>query len=93
MYVASLRLAKEEFVAALGTFFLMGGVFVMIAFVERGILNRETAPWSIVFVLPVLAGMWLGQRLSSRIDQERFRKAVLIVLLVLGLNLVRRAFC
>jgi uncharacterized membrane protein YfcA len=91
MYAASLRLAKEAFVAALGTFFLMGGIFVIIAFVERGILNRETAPWSLLCVLPVLAGMWLGQRFARRVDQERFRKAVMIVLLLLGLNLIRRA--
>ncbi len=91
MYAASLRLAKEAFVAALGTFFLMGGIFVLIAFVERGVLNRETAPWSLACVLPVLAGMWLGQRFARSIDQERFRKAVMIVLLLLGLNLVRRA--
>ena len=91
MYAASLRLTKEAFVAALGSFFLMGGIFVTVAFFERGILNRESAPWSLACVVPVLAGMWLGQRLGRRIDQERFRKVVLIFLLVLGLNLVRRA--
>lgn len=92
IYVASLRLAKEVFVSALGAFFLMGGIFVTLAFIERGVLNGETAPWSLASVVPVLAGMWIGQRLGRRIDQERFRKLVLIVLLVLGLNLVRKAF-
>ncbi len=91
MYAASLRLTKEAFVAALGTFFLMGGIFVTVAFVERGVLDRETAPWSLACVVPVIAGMWLGERLGRRIDPERFGKAVLIVLLVLGLNLIRKA--
>jgi uncharacterized membrane protein YfcA len=36
--------------------------------------------------------MWLGQRFARRIDPERFRKAVMIVLLLLGLNLVRPNF-
>ena len=92
MYLASLRLAKETFIAALGAFFLMGGVFVTAAFVERGVLNAETAPWSLACVVPVLAGMALGRRLGRRIDQERFGRAVLIVLLILGFNLIRRAF-
>ena len=91
MYVTSLRLDKDAFVAALGTFFLMGGMFVTLAFVERGVLDATTAPWSLACVPPVLAGMWLGRRWSRRIDQERFRTIVLAVLFVLGLNLLRRA--
>jgi hypothetical protein len=91
IYVTSLRLDKEAFVAALGTFFLMSGVFITLSFVERGVLDAATAPWSLACVPPVLAGMWLGRRLGRRIDQERFRRIVLIVLFVLGLNLLRRA--
>lgn len=91
MYVVALRLEKDEFVAALGTFFLMGSILVTIAYVEQGVLTRENAPWSLACVLPVLACMWLGQRWSRRIDRERFRKIVIFALLVLGLNLVRRA--
>ena len=91
MFVASLRLAREAFVAALGTFFMLGGVFVMIAYVERGVVNMQTAPWSLACVPPVLLGMWLGLRLGRHINQERFRKLVLLALLALGLNLLRRA--
>ena len=91
MYASCLRLAKETFIATLGTFFLLGGIFVTVAFVGRGVLNAETAPSSLACVVAVFAGMWLGERFSRRIDQERFRKAVLIVLMLLGVNLVRRA--
>lgn len=91
MYAIALRLDKEEFVTALGTFFLIGSILVAIAYVEQGILNAETAPWSLVCVLPAVVCMWLGQRLSRRIDRERFRKIVMFALLVLGLNLLRRA--
>ena len=91
IYITSLRLDKEAFVAALGTFFLLSGIFFTVSFVERGVLNATTAPWSLACVPPVLAGMWLGGRLGRRIEQERFRRIVLIVLFVLGLNLLRRA--
>lgn len=91
MYVVALRLEREEFVAALGSFFLMGSVLIAIVYVEQGVLDRDIAPWSLLCVLPVLACMWLGQRLSCRIDRERFRKIVMFALLVLGLNLLRRA--
>ena len=91
MYVVSLRLEKEEFVAALGSFFLMGSILIAVAYVEQGVLNGEIAPWSLLCAPPALAGMWLGRQLSSRIDRDRFRKIVLFALLVLGLNLLRRA--
>ncbi len=84
-------MTKEAFVAALGTFFLLGGAFVMIAFVERGVLNYEIAPWSAACVVPVLAGMSIGNRLGHRVDRQRFRTIVVFALFILGLNLLRRA--
>jgi len=41
-------------------------------------------------LVPALAGMWLGYRVQDRLDQKKFRKATLFVLLLAGLNLVRR---
>ena len=91
LYVVALRLEREDFVAALGTFFFLGSIFMAIAFVEQGVLTRENAPWSLVCVIPVLACMWLGKRLGRLIDRDRFRRIVLFALLVLGLNLLRSA--
>ncbi len=34
--------------------------------------------------------MWVGQKICGRIDQETFRKALLVTLFVIGLNLIRR---
>ena len=36
-------------------------------------------------------GMWLGRMVRDRLNTETFRKVVLLVLLVAGLNLIRRA--
>jgi len=41
-------------------------------------------------LVPALAGLWLGFQVQDRMDQEAFRKATLVVLVVAGLNLVRR---
>jgi uncharacterized membrane protein YfcA len=35
--------------------------------------------------------MWIGGRLQDRIDQAGFRRATLVVLLLAGANLIRRA--
>jgi hypothetical protein len=42
-------------------------------------------------VIPAAAGMWLGRLLSRRVDANLFRKIVLVLLSVVGINLVIRA--
>ena len=42
-------------------------------------------------ILGALAGLGLGQWVRQRIDQALFRKALLFMLFVIGLNLLRRA--
>ena len=40
---------------------------------------------------PSLAGLWAGQWLRGRFDQQTFRKVLLVVFFFIGLNLIRRA--
>ena len=37
-----------------------------------------------------LIGMWIGFKLHDRMPQATFRRAMLLVLVVAGLNLIRR---
>ena len=41
-------------------------------------------------VVPALAGMWIGLKLQDRTPQRVFQRATLVVLIVAGLNLIRR---
>jgi hypothetical protein len=43
-----------------------------------------------VIGLPLLAGPWVGLRLYTRLDQARFRKVVLSLLLISGSGLIVR---
>ena len=43
-------------------------------------------------VVPTLIGFALGERLRRHLDASRFRLAVLVMFLVMGLNLLREAF-
>lgn len=91
MFFIMLRLPKEAFVRALGLVLLSGCFPLILAYVENGILTPRTAALSAAATLPALAGQVLGQWLRKRIEEERFRKIVLIALLLSGLNLLRRA--
>lgn len=90
-YLTALRTEKSEQMRVQGVIYGLGAVLLVIAHLGSGVLRAETAPFSVMLVLPALAGMWAGSKLQSRIDQDGFRKATLLVLLIASLNLIRRA--
>ena len=47
---------------------------------------------SVVGTLIILTAMAVGRWLRERISQDLFRKALLLALIVMGLNMIRRAF-
>lgn len=90
-YLTALGTEKSEQMRVQGVIYGLGAVLLVVAHLGSGVLRAETAPFSLLLVLPALAGMWIGTRLQTRIDQAGFRKATLLVLLLASLNLVRRA--
>jgi len=90
MYLVMLRLPKDAFVRAIGLVWSSASVPLVIAYVENGILSTETAPVSLLACIPAFAGLWGGQRIRDRINQETFRRTLLVVLFLIGLNLIRR---
>ena len=47
---------------------------------------------SALALLPALLGMWLGQRIRSRLSPQRFRQGFLLFLLALGIELIARGW-
>ena len=91
IYFVLLRLSKEEFVQAVGLVWFAGSIPLLAAYIDNGLLNEETAWLSVGACLPAFIGLGLGQWVRKRIDQALFRKALLVMLFVVGLNLLRRA--
>ncbi len=90
-YLTALGTEKTEQMRVQGVIYGLGALVLVIAHVGSGVLRAETATFSLLLVLPGMLGMWVGTKVSDRIDQNRFRQATLLVLLVAALNLVRRA--
>ena len=90
-YLIALRLPKDEFVGAIGTLYLIGIVPLLFAFAGFGLMGPTEFGWSAAAALPVFAGVVFGQWLRRHVDQERFRKAVLTLLVFTGVSLVWRA--
>jgi uncharacterized membrane protein YfcA len=51
-------------------------------------LSLDIIGISVIGILPVALGIYLGSKLRYHISDNRFRIAVLIILLIIGLNLI-----
>jgi uncharacterized membrane protein YfcA len=89
-YLTALGTEKREQMRVQGVIYGLGAVALMAAHIGSGVFRAEAVPFSALLVLPAMAGMWAGGRLHDRIDQAAFKRATLVVLLLAGLNLLRR---
>ncbi|SDJ27689.1 sulfite exporter TauE/SafE family protein [Salipiger marinus] len=90
-YLTALDTDKRDQLRVQGVAYGLGAVSLVGAHVASGVLTAQTAVFSAAMLLPALVGMGLGGLVHDRIDQAMFRRLTLLVLLVAGLNLLRRA--
>lgn len=82
---------KEEQMRVQGVVFFLGAAILSIAHLQTGVLNAQSLPFSALLVVPALIGMFLGHKMQDRLDVVQFRRWTLILLVLTGLNLLRRA--
>ncbi len=90
LYLIAIDMPKVKQIVVQGVIYGAGAVTLLFAHIGSGVLNLSTAPLSAALILPALFGMWIGFKLQDRLDQRVFRKVVLAVLIIAGLNLVRK---
>jgi uncharacterized protein len=90
MYLLAREVPKDELMRVQGISFLIGSIVLIGAHLQSGVLNATTLPFSVLLVIPALAGQMVGRMLHDRLEIEKLRKLILFVLLVAGLNLLRR---
>ena len=89
-YLTAIGTEKRMQMLAQGMIYGLGAVMLTVGHIGSGILNAQTIPISALLILPAIVGMLVGTRLSATFDQATFRRATLIVLMIGGLNLLRR---
>ena len=90
IYLVALKLPKDEFVATASICNLIGGLPLFAALAWHGFLDGETTVASAVGAGIAWLGVLLGGWSRDRIPQDTFRKILLYLLIVVGLNLIRR---
>lgn len=89
-YLTAIDTPKAEHVRVQGVVYGAGAVVLLFAHLNSGVLNAQTAPLSVAMLVPAMIGMFIGFRVHDKLDQEKFRRMTLAVLVIAGLNLVRR---
>lgn len=90
-YLTALNTPKHDQMRVQGVIYGLGAVALLGAHIGSGVLRPETIGFSLAMVPSAFLGVWIGSAVLDRIDQTAFRRATLFVLLVAGLNLIRRA--
>lgn len=89
-YLTAINTEKRESVRVQGVVYGLGSVLLLIAHIRSGVLSAETLPLSALMLIPAGLGLVLGLGLHDRMNQARFRQMTLVVMLLAGLNLIRR---
>lgn len=91
-YLTAIDTEKKEQMRVQGVVFAIAAIFFFIVHLFTGVLSFNSLVFSTVLLVPSLLGMRAGLWLHDHIDQKVFRSLTLVVLLISGLNLLRRAF-
>lgn len=89
-YLTAVDTPKYDQMRVQGVIYGLGAIVLTFAHIASGVLRSETVGFSAAMLMPALLGMWIGTKMMDRFDQQQFRRITLIVLLVAGVNLIRR---
>ena len=89
-YLLALGLDPNRFVQAINCVFTFSSLAMAVGLSQAGLLTGPAAMLSVLGLLPVWAGVKLGEALRRRLPAEAFRKAVLALLALLGAILAAR---
>jgi len=90
LYLVMIRLTKDEFVGVIGLFYFLSAVPFTIGLMIGGRYGMPELVGSAGATILVIIGMLLGQVVRRFVPQEAFRKTILILLILIGLNVIRK---
>lgn len=88
MYLMARNTSKEAFIGATGFLFLMGSLPLGVGLVISGLMTWAVVLKSLVGLAMAMAGFVVGEFIRERVDQETFRRIVLVAFLIMGARLV-----
>lgn len=89
-YLISLRIPRESFITTSALIFAVAGASLNLVLIGNGLVGWHDLALSLVSVGPVFAGLHVGNRARRRLPQKVFDRMILVSLVVIALNQIRR---
>ena len=90
MYLSTYHLEKQAQMRAQGVIYGLGAVLLLLGHLGSGIATPQALGLGVFAIAPACLGIWTGFQIQDRINQNMFRIATFSVLILAGLNLIRR---
>lgn len=91
LYLQALGLKRDVLVQAMGVSFLIITASIAVFMTGHQILAGSQVLTSAIAILPMFAGLIIGNHYRHRIPEERFSRVLMIALFLNGLHLIVRA--
>ena len=91
IYLAARGSSKDEFVRATGLLLMTGSIPLLWGYAKAGYLSGQLFWLSVALLIPTFAGFSIGERLRNSLSESAFRRMMLVLFAIMGLNLIRRA--
>jgi len=93
IYLVSIKdLDKDDFVSTISFLYVCAVVPWAVLLFSVGLLRGSLLLGSLAAVIPVTAGMLIGQHLRRHISEHRFQHLMLLVLLISGASMLLRSY-
>lgn len=83
--LSSMKTPREKFNAVISLFIFFAVSYALLFYTVAGLVKTETFLLALCSVPALMAGLYSGDRLVSKISQQAFTRVVYIVLIIMGL--------
>lgn len=87
-FMISLRLHRDLMINAINLGFTISMLILMLFLSKFGMFSLGILKISVLGIIPVTVGIYLGSKLRYLLSDDKYRFAVLIILMLIGLNLI-----
>ncbi len=85
LFFTNQGLTKQVFRANIVGYFIVLNLSTYPVFIYNGLLTTETVKYALILMPGMLAGVFTGIKLASKINEQVFRRIALIVVIIAGL--------
>ena len=90
VYLSKDTLKNEAQVRAQVVIYGLCSIFLLLSHAQSGIAAVPVLALGFCAIIPAFVGQWIGFKIQDSINQRLFSKTIVFILLVAGLNLIRR---